>query len=139
MADILADWAIATACLQGGGSSALALDAPPGAPGWPVGLGEAATHRQLALTRAALSGSGVAVKGAHLIDPRTGAPSNRSTRAWCLAPSAALSDALSTAFFLFTEAEVAAFCLAYPEIGAASATPDDRLSVHGALRAFVPA
>lgn len=136
MAATLAEWAVTTACLQSGGSTALALDPPPGETGWPVGLGEGAAHRTLSLTHAALSGSGVAVKGAHLVDPRTGAPSTRRTRAWCLAPSGALSDALSTAFFLFSAAELAAFCAAHPTIGAASATIDDHLQVHGALQAW---
>ena len=138
MADVLADWAVTSACLHGGGSSALALDPPPGAAGWPVGLGEDATHRLLTLTRAALSGSGVAVQGAHLINPRTGQPSTRTTRAWALAPSAALSDALSTAFFLFNDTELAAFCAAHPTLGAASATPDDRLVAHGTLQPLLP-
>lgn len=137
MADSLAEWAVTTACLHGGGSSALALSPPSGAAGWPIGLGEGATHRLLSLSRAALSGSGVAVKGAHLIDPRTGLASARTTRTWALAPNAALSDALSTAFFLYTEEEIAAFCAAIPSIGAASATPDERLHLYGTLRSLV--
>ena len=38
MAAILAEWDIASACLQSGGSTALALAAPPDAAGWPIGV-----------------------------------------------------------------------------------------------------
>ena len=63
------------------------------------GVGEGRGHRELALVNVALSGSGTAVKGAHLVDPRTGKPAPRATRTWATAASAAVSDALSTAFF----------------------------------------
>lgn len=136
LATVLADWEIASACLQSGGSTALALAAPSGHAGWPIGLGAGAAHRTLALANAALSGSGIAVKGSHLRNPRTdGLAATRTTRVWALAASAAVSDALSTAFFVMPDAEVAAFCDAHPEIGAAIASPDDRLAVHGALLA----
>ncbi|MCX6956337.1 MAG: FAD:protein FMN transferase [Verrucomicrobia bacterium] len=137
MAARLAEWAVTTACLQGGGSTALALAAPAGHAGWPVGIGESTTQRTLSLTHAALSGSGVAVKGAHLIDPRSGAASARTTRAWALAPTGALSDALSTAFFLLSEAEVAAFCAQHPGIGAASVRDETELVAHGALAPLI--
>ena len=137
MAAQLSEWAVTTACLQSGGSTALALAAPAGHPGWPVGIGEGPAHRLLSLTGVALSGSGIAVQGPHLIDPRTGTPSPRTTRAWALAPTAALSDALSTAFFVLPEEEIAAFCAAHPGIGAASARSDSELITHGTLRQFV--
>lgn len=139
MAARLAEWGVTTACLQGGGSTALALAAPSGHAGWPVGIGEGSTQRTLSLTHVALSGSGVAVKGAHLIDPRSGTASARTTRAWALAPTGALSDALSTAFFLLTEEEVAAFCSLHPEIGAASVRAGTELVAHGALTALISA
>ena len=136
MAAQLGEWAITTACLQSGGSTALTLAAPAGPTGWPIGIGEDVTHRMLTLTDIALSGSGIAVQGTHLIDPRTGAPSPRATRTWALAPTAALSDALSTAFFVFSEEEIAAFCAAHPEIGAASAVSSTQLNAHGALARY---
>lgn len=137
MAAQLSEWAVTTACLQSGGSTALALAPPSGHPGWPIGLGEGATHRLLLLSHVALSGSGIAVQGAHLIDPRTGAPAPRTTRAWALAPTAALSDALSTAFFVFQASELAAFCAAHPSIGAACVVADTQLAAHGTLASYV--
>jgi thiamine biosynthesis lipoprotein len=136
MADTLREWQIASACLNAGGSSVLALDEPPlaGERGWEVGLGEGRGHRTIPLRGASLSGSGTAVKGAHLVDPRTGRPALRTTRVWALAPGAAQADALSTAFFVMNEAEIAALCAAHPQLGAAIAGADEELLVHGALR-----
>jgi thiamine biosynthesis lipoprotein len=135
LAAVLADWAITRACLHGGGSSVLALDPPAGQCGWPIGLGEDPDQRILSLTRCALSGSGLAVQGEHLVDPRTQATAQRRDRTWALAPSAGLSDALSTAFFVFTDAEVAAFCAAHPHVGAALTHTNGKLITHGALTA----
>lgn len=138
LADILREWAIPTACLNSGGSTALPLGRPGGESGWPIGIGEEAAHRVIRLTGVSLSGSGTAVKGAHLIDPRTGAAARRNTRVWALAPGAAQSDALSTAFFVMEEFEIAAFCAAHPHIGAAVTTPGGRLAIYGALISHLP-
>ena len=42
----------------------------------------------------------------HIFDPRTGAPALRLTRAWALAPTAAVSDALSTAGMVLAAPEI---------------------------------
>ncbi|WP_172682914.1 FAD:protein FMN transferase [Verrucomicrobium spinosum] len=53
----------------------------------------------LRLTDRAVSGSGFQVKGNHIMNPRTFQPMPvRKERVWASAPTAALSDALSTAF-----------------------------------------
>jgi thiamine biosynthesis lipoprotein len=98
-------------------------------------LGEGASRREIRLVRSALSGSGVAVKGSHLIDPRTGRPASRNSRVWALAPTAAVSDALSTAFFVLTDADIAGFISAHPGLGAALITPDGSLALLGTLGA----
>ncbi len=136
LGDTLREWGIASACLNAGGSSVLAFGAiDPAERGWPVGVGEGRSHRTFPLASASLSGSGTAVQGAHLIDPRTGEPAARTARTWALAPTAAQADALSTAFFLMNEADIAALCATHPHLGAALVGPDDGLSEHGALRA----
>ncbi len=134
MAATLREWGITAACLNAGGSSVLALgaDAPPES-GWPVGLGEGASHRMIPLVNASLSGSGIAEQGEHLIDPRTGRPAARTTRTWALAPTAAQADALSTAFFLMTAPEIDRLCREHPQLGAALVAPDDRLLGYGTL------
>lgn len=121
MAEVLREWDIEAACLQSGGSTALALAAPPGEPGWPVGVAD----EVLSLTHRAVSGSGLAVQGAHLIDPRTGTPASRTRRIWSFADTAAEADALSTAFFVMTDDTVVNFCRQNPHYGAVFTLPDD--------------
>jgi FAD:protein FMN transferase len=60
-----------------------------------------------------------------LMDPRTGhpVPMNRG-RTYTTAPTAALSDALSTAFAIMEPAEIQAFCLTYPEVKWLSCSDD---------------
>ncbi len=138
LAATLREWDITSALLQSGGSTALALEAPPGEPGWHLGLGEGDTYRTVPLVNAALSGSGVAIKGNHLVDPRTGLPAERTHRVWALAPNAAVSDALSTAFFIMPTAAIAALCAAHPDIGAACQQADGTLPAFGRLRPPAP-
>ena len=114
MAEVLAEWDIASACLQSGCSTALALAAPPEAAGWPIGVGDEVRN----FAHRAVSGSGLAVQGEHLIDPRTGAPAKRTRRMWSLAGNAADADALSTAFFVMPDDAVVEFCREHPKYGA---------------------
>jgi thiamine biosynthesis lipoprotein len=135
VATLLADWGVDCALLNAGGSSLLALGTPfPEDAGWPLGVGDGSGYREIIVTGASLSGSGTAVKGAHLLDPRTGAPAKRTHRVWALAPTGAQADALSTAFFVMNEAEIAACCASHARIGAAITAASDELVAHGALR-----
>jgi thiamine biosynthesis lipoprotein len=70
------------------------------------------------LRNRALSGSGTEVKGAHIIDPRTGRPAAGPLAAWVSHPSAAASDALSTAFMVLSTEDAAAFCRRHPAVWA---------------------
>ncbi len=134
MAATLREWGISSACLNSGGSSVLALgDEGASGGGWAVGVGEEGDHRAVPLRDASLAGSGTAVKGAHLIDARTGRPAERTRRTWALAPTAARADALSTAFFLMEETAVAGLCSTHPSIGAALVREDGTLAIFGAL------
>ena len=108
MASELAEWDCPAFLLVAGGSSILAGDAPPDAAGWSVGLGDDNSGPRYSLKRCALSGSGVAVKGQHILDPRTGEPASRKSRAWAVTATAAESDALSTAAMVLAESELEA-------------------------------
>jgi thiamine biosynthesis lipoprotein len=134
LATVLQDWGITTACLHGGGSTVLALAAPSGWAGWPVGVGQGTNRRTFTLTHCALSGSGTAVKGNHLFDPRSEAIAARTDRVWAFASGAGLSDALSTAFFVMSDAQIALFCAAHSEVGAISAIANGGIVFHGAAR-----
>jgi thiamine biosynthesis lipoprotein len=106
MAELLRSWDCPSFLLVAGGSSILAGDAPKGIAGWSCGLGDDHATQRFFLTHASLSGSGLAVKGSHILDPRTGQPAVRQSRAWALADTAAESDALSTACMVLSEPEL---------------------------------
>lgn len=110
----LREWGLPAALVHGGQSSALGMgDAPGAAPGggWRAALrnphAAAETLCEIPLSGRALSGSGIGLHGPHIIDPRTARPALRRPGAWLLAPSAALSDALSTACMLLSGEEIA--------------------------------
>jgi FAD:protein FMN transferase len=134
MAELLGEWGITSACLQSGGSTVLALAPPSGQAGWAVQLGPAGAPRSHDLAHAALSASGTSVQGPHLIDPAAGAPATRRNRVWAAAPNAALSDALSTAFFVLSDEKIWAFCVSHPEIGAGLISREGTLVTHGTLK-----
>lgn len=106
VAELLYQWDCPSFLLVAGGSSILAGEKPAGTPGWSCGLGEDDSPQRFFLTHSSLSGSGLAVQGAHILDPRTGRPALRQNRAWVLADTAAESDALSTACMVLTEPEL---------------------------------
>lgn len=137
VAEILTDWDVSSAVLDSGTSTVLALDAAVGG-GWTLGVGSEwgarAGMERVQLRNRALSGSGTDVKGQHIVDPRTGQPAAGHLAAWVAAPSAAVSDALSTAFFVMSPDEVKAYCADHPEISAlvVHRTDDgDQVSTYG--------
>jgi thiamine biosynthesis lipoprotein len=123
---VLDDWNIVNALLHAGTSTAIALGTAPGlAPnefGWPVGVGGGwpcpDAPRRILLSERALSGSGTEVKGQHILDPRTGGPAQGHQAAWVYHPSAAVSDALSTAFMAMSTDEVGEFCRRHEDVWA---------------------
>jgi len=124
--DILSDWDIDRALVHGGTSTALAVGSPPDdlteKGGWLVGIGGdwscPQAPREFFLRNRALSGSGTEVKGKHIIDPRSGMPAKGHLAAWISHPSAAVADALSTAFMVMDTEEVRNFCMIHPDVWA---------------------
>lgn len=106
MAEVLREWSCPAFLLVAGGSSVLAGEAPVETAGWSCGLGENNSTQRHWLKNVSMSGSGLAVKGEHIFDPRTGLPSSRRRRAWALATTAAESDALSTACMILDAPEI---------------------------------
>ena len=106
MAEVLREWDCPAFLLVAGGSSILAGDAPAGTAGWSCGLGDDNSPQRYWLKNCSLSGSGLTVKGQHILDPRTGRTGHRRFRAWALADTAAESDALSTAAMVLSEMEI---------------------------------
>jgi len=135
--DILRDWGAGPALVHGGTSTALGLGSPPGPgeqQGWPVGVGSdwgcGGLPREIRLRDRALSGSGPEVKGAHILDPRSGDPASGHLAAWVSHGSAAVADALSTAFVVMGPGEVKKFCRDHPDVWALVVT------VNGECRVF---
>jgi thiamine biosynthesis lipoprotein len=106
MAELLQSWDCRAYMLVAGGSSILAGAPPNDTPGWSCGLGNDNAPQRFYLSHTSLSGSGLAVKGNHILDPRTGQAALRQSRAWALADTAAESDALSTACMVLSEPEL---------------------------------
>jgi thiamine biosynthesis lipoprotein len=106
MGELLFSWDCPSFLLVAGGSSILAGDPPKDTGGWSCGLGDDHAAQRFFLRHSSLSGSGLAVKGNHILDPRTGQPALRQNRVWALADTAAESDALSTACMVLSEAEL---------------------------------
>jgi len=107
--------------LNAGSSTVLAAGPGPDGNGWPVLAGHATTP--ITLRDEAVSGSGVAVKGNHIIDPRTRKPAQiaRRDHAWARTPLASVADAFSTAFLILSPEEIAEVCRKHPEIALLSA------------------
>ena len=104
--------------------------------GWPIGL----SHPVLPEIRLATfklkdqalgtSGSGRqgffhnAKRYGHIIDPRTGWPTDHFLSTTVISNSAALSDALATAFFVMPLEDVEAYCRRYTDVAAVIAIGD---------------
>ncbi len=111
-ADVLLEHELTEWLLQGGHSSVIARGGHNGLAGWPVGLRNPLLPQRrlgtILLRDQALSTSGTAVQHfrfegkryGHIIDPRTGWPTDNMLSVTVLAPTASEADALSTAFFV---------------------------------------
>ena len=120
MVAILRDWSISAALVHCGRSTVFALGSPPGTAGWSLAIRDPVKHDEtlgtVQLSDVALSGSGRKLHGDHIIDPRRTRPVDDKLGAWALAPSAALSDALATAFMVMSPNEVEEYCRRHAEV-----------------------
>lgn len=89
--------------IDAGGDLYLSGCNPDGAP-WSVGIRHPRLDNQLIdslqVSNKAVCTSGDYERGQHILDPRTGHPSNNVTSVTVVAPTAMLADALSTAAFV---------------------------------------
>ncbi|MBX9789558.1 MAG: FAD:protein FMN transferase [Pirellulales bacterium] len=128
--------------LHGGQSSVLARGGQAGdgnaSGAWTIGLGDPTRPgRQLAridLVNQSLATSGSRMQSfraggqryGHILDPRTGQPALGVLTATVIAPSAAIADAVSTAFFVMGVDGATEFCRSHAEIGAVLVTAGGR-------------
>jgi thiamine biosynthesis lipoprotein len=104
-------------------------------PGWKVGLSHPTNPdcrlAEIDLVNSALATSGTQRQGffhqgrrfGHIIDPRTGYPSDHFLSSTVVCQSAARADALATALFVMSLDDVQAFCDANPEVQAVIVRP----------------
>lgn len=114
IAETLREYGVERALLSAGGSTILALESPEGAEGWKIGFSD--NSPPILLRNKAIGSSGSQFQGNHLIDPRSGLPASNKKHARVLAPNATEADALSTAFYIMTEREIASFLATHPDI-----------------------
>ena len=128
--EVLKDWDVAEAVINGGTSTALALGRE-----WDLGVGgpwgERVGLTKVTLKDQALSGSGTEVKGDHIINPKNGKPAQRHLAAWAIHRSAAVSDALSTAFIMMEISKIKQLCAANPGTTAFVVKQDESLEKIG--------
>jgi thiamine biosynthesis lipoprotein len=117
--------------VHGGRSSVYALGSPPGRFGgrWEIALRNPCDPEVplgvVHLRNRGMGTSGIAFQRfeaggrvyGHILDPRTGVPAEGPASVTVLAPTAALADALSTAFYLLGTQAAAAYVAKHPEIG----------------------
>ena len=128
MAKVLAEWDIEIAQINAGNSTYVALGRPPGRDCWTLDITEVETLQPppFRLHNRAASASGVNTGHEHILDPHTRCPLLGHHVAWSTAPSAALADALSTAFVLMTVEQVRDYCRRHPDAGAMLALLHDQ-------------
>jgi thiamine biosynthesis lipoprotein len=118
--------AVGTALLSAGSSSMLAVGRGERGSGWTVGIRDPRRlERRVAVLRlrdAALATSGseeqffefAGQRYGHILDPRTGWPADDVVGVTVVAPSAAVADALATAFYVGGRALAESYCVAHP-------------------------
>lgn len=121
IAERLAEWQVGPALISAGQSTVRAVGSPPNTEHWTLDLRDPRTGGDrlgsITLRDAAISGSGIALHGRHIIDPRTRQPAAPRQAAWACCPSAALSDCLSTAFMVLGREEIDAVTRLHPQVG----------------------
>jgi FAD:protein FMN transferase len=120
---MLEEFGISAALVNFGDSTVYAHGKAPEQDHWPVELEDSGLP-PVFLTNQALSGSSLKWRGNHIINPRTGDPLPLRQRPfWAMAPTATLSDAVSTAFMVMSSTEIATFCEKNPVIQAFQSLP----------------
>jgi len=146
VAELLEDWDLERSLVHGGFSSLLALEPPAGIGGWPLTLSDprdsSRVLARLSVSQTALGASGVRKKD-HIVDPRSGEPVRGRLASWVAVPrpregeqgegprlaSAAVADALTTAFMMMSVEEIDELCARTPGVEAWLLPDDDERAV----------
>ncbi|MBL7115086.1 MAG: FAD:protein FMN transferase [Kiritimatiellae bacterium] len=121
------EWELDNVLLHGGASTILAIGDGETGEGWSIGVGsqweKLPGEERVVLHDEAFSQSGPDEQGEHIIDPRTCRPDRKEQGAWARCPSAAIADALSTAFINMKPDEIMAFCSSQDNVCAGFVPP----------------
>ncbi len=118
---------ILRAMVNAGGSSIVAIGAPPGLEGWPVRLGARVSGREILLLRDASMSTSQQNLVAHafessefgeILDPHTGAPARSRMAVSVVAPTATMSDALDTALVMLSTEDGAKLLSGFADVAA---------------------
>ena len=116
--ELLSEWEINNALIHSG-STVKAIGKFAEKDGWPVTisnpLNNSQTITEILLQNSSLSGSGKQ-KGTHIINPFTSLPIKDRSGAWAISESAAISDAMSTAFMIMHIKDIPDFYNTHKEI-----------------------
>lgn len=123
---VLAAAGIRHALVNAGSSSIAAAGHPPGREGWPVTLGAARGARTVLLSGGSVSTSQQSPSG-ETIDPRTGLPVDNAMTVTVLAPSATISDALSTSLLVMSTDDGRELLPHFADVAAVWIGPDGEL------------
>ena len=120
---LLEDWEALDFLLTAGGSSLLAHGPTP----WPVDLSGERQAVRFPLKNNALSASGTAIQGDHIVHPggAEAMPTSPCRRVWVVAASAVVAEIWSTALMLVAPEEIPGFLTYESEITAVYAERDD--------------
>ncbi|HZS08548.1 MAG TPA: FAD:protein FMN transferase [Blastocatellia bacterium] len=119
---------VRTALASGGSSGVLAIGGGDGGEGWPVGIRHP-LRRDTRFATLRLRDSAMATSGSaeqyfesggkrygHIIDPRSGVPASGVLGVTVAASSAAVADALATAFYVAGREAAERYCADHPEV-----------------------
>jgi thiamine biosynthesis lipoprotein len=146
--ELLATRGVEDFLLHGGRSSVLAHGDRGGDDAWTVGLQHplrpGQTLARIRLRNAALGTSGASCqffkhegkRYGHILDPRTGWPASGVFSSTAVAPTAALADALSTAFYILGPDGAREYCESHPGVGFLMLVPNTtgsavEIAMHG--------
>ena len=119
--ELLLEWDIENAFIHGGGSSVKAIGSLSNYQGWPITISNPENIQQvladILVKEFSISASGMK-KGEHIFDPHLGLPVTKRNAAWTIANSAAVSDALSTAFMIMDIDSILELCKRNDDISA---------------------
>jgi len=139
---LLRQWDIECAVVNSANSSIAVMGAPPETQGWPLGVADPRDPDKalglLYLADKAMGTSGgweqfFELDGtiySHIIDPRSGQPARGMLATTVIGPSATITDALATAFFVMGVEEARRYCETHPDIAAvliAGESPDEMI------------